>query len=887
MYIPRSLISRKDLLSLQNNINSNLKSFIEKLSFDNYTKYFKVKYKQLVDGYYFLDQYTFFVVGGVYSFSSLSNVDSDYIDSILEKNNLSNDFRLLTFDQYKKLFYKESYSFLKNGCYKLNNNFIDKFLVLDNNDYKVINSNLEQCNGSDTNNDNVLVLLTLSFNESKINTKKEIVDFLLKNKLYVNTYLTDDFNLFLQIEKLFEDRDLLIDVLNNVDTYNDLSLKYDKFCLDNIIKDKLLNCDYNRIRASNYNDALLYTSNKGHWDIQSQNTNNDDQLVKFDSKFVARDATQDIVKTGVVAIDFGTQSTVVAYQKDSDCSYLLNLSYTVDSKNSVENPTVMQFMDLNSFIKSYKDTPARPYTNIDDLCISYEALSSFKGGNHFVIKGLKQWCCQKREKLILKDPLNTIIKLPEFLELSDNDFNPIEVYAYFIGCYINNLQKAEIYTNYLLSFPISFDQQTCNKLVESFKNGLIKSLPQSLAKNSSFISKFNVSATCSEPIAYALYALDKSNFLTELKDDKDVVVFGVYDFGGGTTDISFAYIKLSEEDRYFYELTVLGDKGHEALGGENILLKLAYQVCLDNIDELKAKGMTIFCPGGCAIPNVAQNIVFDTFESRYNLQNIAEKLRNFWENQSVDDFIKVNLINNNYQNEMIELEVDTGKLNSIIREQIQEGVDSFYAEFLTVVNKYNAEFENIKHLYIFLSGKASRHPLVKELFNQKLKQLLESELKNLSKDFFVLVDINKYKLDLKAGTAIGLLSSAKGSDIKINYLNRDDDDDFKYVIGKRNRNKMFVPVLYRPKNEMLEWVRLCDASSEEAYFLYSEYILVKDNIDQVSTSDPKIKKQRICTDVTDNSADIYIRMASKDTIEYMVAGTDLKPISQIKTITFS
>ncbi|TOO18629.1 hypothetical protein, partial [Vibrio parahaemolyticus] len=69
-----------------------------------------------------------------------------------------------------------------------------------------------------------------------------------------------------------------------------------------------------------------------------------------------------------------------------------------------------------------------------------------------------------------------IIDLPPFLELTDDDFNPIEIYAYYLGLYINNLNNG-IFMDYILSFPVTYEVPIRDKIIESFEKGLKKSLP--------------------------------------------------------------------------------------------------------------------------------------------------------------------------------------------------------------------------------------------------------------------------------------------------------------------------------------------------------------------------------------------------------------------------
>ncbi|MHB9334482.1 hypothetical protein ACWYBU_00565, partial [Fusobacterium polymorphum] len=91
------------------------------------------------------------------------------------------------------------------------------------------------------------------------------------------------------------------------------------------------------------------------------------------------------------------------------------------------------------------------------------------------------------------------------------------------------------------------------------------------------MKKFRVRHGANEPAAFAVCALSKLEI--EPKSEEDKVYYGVFDFGGGTTDFDFGIWKYSEEeDLYDYELEHFGAGGDIHLGGENILKELAYKV---------------------------------------------------------------------------------------------------------------------------------------------------------------------------------------------------------------------------------------------------------------------------------------------------------------------
>lgn len=64
--------------------------------------------------------------------------------------------------------------------------------------------------------------------------------------------------------------------------------------------------------------------------------------------------------------------------------------------------------------------------------------------------------------------------LGDFMDCTTN--NPIEIYAYFLGRYINNMNSG-VHLEYFLSYPVKYEKQQAAKIRSSFEAGLRKSLP--------------------------------------------------------------------------------------------------------------------------------------------------------------------------------------------------------------------------------------------------------------------------------------------------------------------------------------------------------------------------------------------------------------------------
>lgn len=411
------------------------------------------------------------------------------------------------------------------------------------------------------------------------------------------------------------------------------------------------------------------------------------------------------------------------------------------------------------------------------------------------------------------------------------DFNPIEIYAYYIGRCINNMQNG-VFLKYFLSYPIKYEKHQAEKIRESFEKGLKKSLPRHVFDDEKTAKTFKVELRVSEPCAYAISALKSYGFFKSEKLDKPVY-YGVFDFGGGTTDFDFGKWEKSANPKFAYKMTHFSSGGDKYLGGENLLELLAFEAYAKNFQELKAKDIVIAKPNYDRIDTQRfGSFIQNSREARLNLQKIASQLRPFLENLDADiieaieeneefsiegfgkDF-KATLFDRNGVDGQCDLKVDCKELLNLLKDKINEGVANFFARFSKVMAE-NID-DQCRAFHIFLGGNASRSVLVKQAFeNAKEKQLKDYQQKTSKDDFTFIIyeplgteasdkqileltgeDVSKIppylKPTCKTGVAFGLLESRpKAGGIERPSI--DSNSVFKYDLGIEIEGKFHAKI---------------------------------------------------------------------------------------------
>ena len=671
---------------------------------------------------------------------------------------------------------------------------------------------------------------------------------------------------------------------------------------------ELLNCDKDRCRLEPYDKDILHDIIRGHWELFDEEV--EQGLVQPEYKeLVSRNPKLDI-KKGVIGIDFGTKSTVVVKQDTTNRIIPVRIG-TGDLSSEVkeedfENPSIVEFTNVEKFLEDYQKEIGRPHTSCNDIFVSYDAYQDFQNCKPYdfyaYFSDLKQWANGEKGDVVIKDKQRKEYHLGADMDEMSEIVNPLELYAYYIGLYINNMRNG-IYLKYLMSFPVGYAKETRDLIAKSFYEGIKKSLPTSILNDTECMNQFSVELGISEPAAYAVTALEQSNL--EPKDETERLMYGIFDFGGGTTDFDFGICRGTtdeeyEREGYDYILECFGADSDVTLGGENMLELIAYKVYQKNLDIFREKKVTFTLPMGENPFPGSEMLLVNSQISRRNMAILKEELRPLWhqeqgwrkkyqlENESQNDVDKEGIVVSlyNIDGEPIPqcvLEFSSQELIEMIKNRIQKGIDSFF-QCLIKIFLYDSELlekDEEETVYIFLSGNSSKSEFVKELFQKKIEEYYSRSKKlseKLASVHFELIDPltgenenhDKYVPNAKTGVAYGLLKSREGSSIKIvkNYeADSLQQSRFHYYLGRDRRHHFdcrFSPAEI-PYNK---WIPFQGATKSIIRIYYTNNPMADSKMEQMPIDNVPYKE--IGVDITED-AYLFIRTVEPDMLEYAVA----------------
>ena len=489
--------------------------------------------------------------------------------------------------------------------------------------------------------------------------------------------------------------------------------------------------DWLSARLPRLDPAQFTDPNKGLWEFWGWDP---DDLREAGAR--ARNPADDL-RDWNVAIDFGTSSTVVAYD-DNGQYKLLRIGvqdfWNQERPADYENPTILEFIDLAGVLEAWRTEPYRPGVLWDQVRCSHEALARLRhnGTNPCIVSSilvrLKHWALREGEgsRLCLTDQAHGLehelapltLRMPvrgQPLAVGPDDpFDPIELYAWFLGLTINWRGRG-LFLRYYMTFPVAYPREVKDKILASFRRGLQRSLPATLF-GQPVCGDFAVEERASEPAAYAAAALP----LLGIAPTAEGLAYAVFDFGGGTTDFDFGYWRLpdTEEEDAGWEAVLehFGAGGDPFLGGENLLENLAYRVFRHNLDVCRKHRIAFTRPLDADDFPGSEMFLERTQAALTNTLMLIARLRALLEQgalpTSTGGVEKIDLLNREGGKvAQCEFGIPEEELRVYLEGRIEQGVRNF----LAALRKAFAA-QPPTRIHVLLAGNASRSRSVARLF---------------------------------------------------------------------------------------------------------------------------------------------------------------------------
>ena len=644
--------------------------------------------------------------------------------------------------------------------------------------------------------------------------------------------------------------------------------------------------DYAMARLPRLEEAYFDDPARGLWEVWGM------EQAKLDAYRVrARNPAAD-VRDWDVAIDFGTSSTVVAYSEHGKRKLLrvgMDRFWSEEQPESYENPTALEFKDMESMLNSWNLVSYRPPVLWDDVRCSHAALGSMDQSKSdlelvpSVLTGLKAWALRDADdpRVHLRDgrgaehelaPLvarNPVRGAPLVVR-SDDPFDPIELYAWFLGMNVNWRGRG-IFLRYYMTFPVAYSSDVRAKILASFRRGLQRSLPATLV-NQPVFARFRVEELATEPGAYAAAALPALG----LEPTDEGLAYAVFDFGGGTTDFAFGKYRLPEDEDDEVEeiLEQYGASGDVFLGGEHLLANMAYLVFQDNLKLCVEQGISFAKPQDAGDFPGYEIHVENSRIATTNTAVLVAALRPAWEGTlDISPHLDVSLLNRSGKTVACRLQVQTEILYDYLAQRIGQGVRSFF-----VAMRRAFEIAPPSVVHVLLAGNGSRSNIVESYFFSESNSELFGAVADCFADAYdgatapeLVVHRPPAEGDNqpsmgKTGVALGLLRLCPGGVVATRSARagaHEDEAPFAYFVG-RIRRAHFQPMLMQAQ-PYGEWIELGRARDRVLKLVYTRSALALAG--DMGEDDQDLSEHRLEFDGDVDEQRIFARAISPYAIE--------------------
>lgn len=688
-----------------------------------------------------------------------------------------------------------------------------------------------------------------------------------------------------------------------------------------MVIDALCFIDFNRSRLPHIDKYQISDPKKGLWELF--------EIAKKGSlpDFLhGHDPVKDINKNTYVGIDFGTSSTVVSFIENGQYKLLRvgvhDFSKPIEAKH-FENPTVLEFIDLPAMFERWNSKAYQPHVSWDHVRCSHEAQTRFRDndGDQAVLSSIlphmKLWALQdedsdqkvsvrgyldKNELTLKPQQLRSPVK-GEPISLCDEDsFDPIELYAFFLGLNINWRARG-IYMKYLMTFPVDYPVKVKQKIMAAFNRGLQRSFPRSVVEHPIF-NTFSLEERATEPAALAASTLPALN----IAPTPQGVAYAVFDCGGGTTDFDFGIYRSAnavEEEEFGYEnvFESLHRAGDRYYGGEKLLEHWAYYVFLSQLEQCNEKSIQFTKPIDARSITDVEPFIDKGIIARTNTQMLISKLRPVIEEGLEVNSIKLYLINR--AGEKIYCDFSEIK-NAFIDKELFLKQFSVFNSFISSI-QYAFKDLVVEQIEVILSGNGVRNKAILSFFDKinnldddakdrlrhelsqqeayandpKIREIYEKifQLPRLNIHLPLLPDDNApYKPTCKTAVALGLLILRPGSSTHVinHMLNRANGDaPFRFHVGTIKAEKFNVIMPQGSPYSKWHQLGIIREGLFELYFSTSAQALTN-NIDVSDVS--------VYTNILEFSGDTmlhkaFIRAVSPNEIE-ICSATDVDAVKK-------
>jgi hypothetical protein len=585
-----------------------------------------------------------------------------------------------------------------------------------------------------------------------------------------------------------------------------------------------------------------------------------------------RDPKLDVLSEWV-GIDVGAASTVVATRGEKSNAEFVRIGEVgpVTAASDYETPSEITFDNLSRTVKAWRDRVIMPLTRWGDVLVGHAARAARTqpGADVLTTSATITGLPLLRERIerheqyrlrgysdpetqeMLKKPAPPIID--EDGVGSHDPFDPVELYAYYIGLTVNHRLKG-IHLRYAITMPTGWSHERRQSVLIGFRRGIFRSLPAGMLEYHD-VDRLEVVDAGPAAIPLSVHAFRTFNIQPKM----DQIVFATIDAGASEMGMLFGILRQAKPDERVdgsdRMVEYLEPKSVGWLGGERLLHRLAYRVWVKNADVMAGARTPIEQPAEEPAADVGADLVVRSPEARANVQILKDALRPLLEQPGAKHRfpLSVRLATVDGDGRDVSLQVDRDATLAAITGWFDEGIAAFRDALGEALTKIGRDPDPYDGLRIILGGRMGLHPYLADALTRALPSKVQiHRFKEPDRH-------NLITPTVKTSCVLGVLGLKYD---RIGALHRAEKRDaFRYRVG-RNRHGQLSDVL-DPTVEYDVWREMGACSKPDVEVLF---MLAEDD-GEVAADDPRVRRATCSLGAQAVGQRLYIRAVGPARVE--------------------
>ncbi|MBM4358342.1 MAG: hypothetical protein FJ096_09565 [Deltaproteobacteria bacterium] len=459
---------------------------------------------------------------------------------------------------------------------------------------------------------------------------------------------------------------------------------------------------------------------------------------------VVRRAPRQDVRDAWVAIDFGASSTSVIVG-DGERSEVVpvGLSGKPRIPADLESPSEVGFAELDRVLTAWRERATLPLTEWGDVLIGRAARDArLVGGRDQALRTKASFASlgnvpariergesvqvvglSELERVVtLKKPAPPI--LDEDGISPDDPFDPIELYGYYIGLYVNTRARG-LHLRYAVGMPTGWSAERRTQVLAQLRRGLYRSLPAGMVAFDD-LEDLKVVDAGPNVLSFAAHAFKVFGVLPR----GEAVPFVSIEAGASETAVLCGALREGTPDEVgrgyqriveHVEPLVLSD-----VAGDAWLHDMAHQVYVASASSMRAHGVPFFPPRGATAVPGCETLLSDTLEAQSNARLLIEAVRPILENPAPAPLPDaLSLFDATGAVREVRVLVDRAALVAWLRAEFERAALSIVAAIRRGFEQITRAEPPFQSMRVLFGGRVSLHPQ----FQERVEALLPPGVK--------------------------------------------------------------------------------------------------------------------------------------------------------------